>query len=89
MKVDGSDVKTSSDVTLDVQDAGGGKLRLKFSGVGGAIDVAADELRDGITGASLNDDNTRQIRVFFDGSTVYGWCQNAGDNEMRAFWLTK
>lgn len=92
MQIDGSDVKTSGKVTLDVQDAGGGKLRLKFSGGGAAIEVVADDLRDGFTGADVEIGSVQRIRVFFDGTTVYGWCQNATDaanGDIRAFWLDK
>jgi len=92
MRSDGSDVKTSSEATLDVEDAGAGKLRLNFSGGGAVIEVVANDLWDGSTGADVEMGSIQRIRVFFDETTVYGWCQNSTDaanGYIRAFWLEK
>ncbi len=90
MKIGGTDVRTTSEAVLEVQSAEENRVRLKFTGAGPALDLVADELQDGFTGADSQPEGAQRLRVFFHGKTVYGWCQAGSDSEdvyARVFWL--
>jgi hypothetical protein len=66
-------------VRLYVEDAGENRLRLKLNGDDVAVVVVGDGLHDGYAGANSQSTETESIRVWFDGTTAYGWCQTAAD----------
>lgn len=94
MKIDGSNIKTSHQATLDVEDAGDGNLRLSFN-VNNVLTCSFSSgsmLRDGVTLAKeVIRGSVQRIQVFFDETTAYGWYQGSenGMEYIRAFWLEK